>query len=94
MNLQDRHTDSAISTYQFFKGEIGLSVALQIKAGERLKEHTSNTEAVLLCISGLAQFDNQMGLVQELRSGDFVVIEALVAHRVIALETSQFILFK
>lgn len=94
MNIKDKHSNKVVSAYPFFKGEEGSALAIQIQAGEQLKEHITKTEALLVCLSGSARFENVNGIVHELKSGDYVLIEPLVKHWVDGIETSQLLLLK
>jgi len=48
----------------------------------------------LVCVNGLAVFQNENKLLIELKSGDYVNIEANVKHWIDAKEESNFILIK
>lgn len=94
MNLIHKHSDKAVSTYPLFKGVEGNATALQIKSGEQLKEHITKTEAILMCISGSARFENEKGEVHDLTTGDYVLIEPMVKHWVDGIESVQLVLLK
>lgn len=94
MNIKDKHSDKVVSAYPLFKGEEGSALAIQIQAGEQLKEHTTKSEALLICLNGSARFENEKGVVQALSSGDYVLIEPMVKHWVDGIETSQLLLLK
>jgi quercetin dioxygenase-like cupin family protein len=67
---------------------------LQIAKGEILKEHLSKIPALLVCISGNAVFTDENGIVVNLNSGTYVMIEENVKHAVKAIEESNFLLMK
>lgn len=94
MNIKDQHSDKTVSAFPLFKGEIGSATAIQIQRGEQLKEHITKTEALLLCLSGSARFENEKGVIQQLKTGDYVRIEPMVKHWVDGIETSQLVLLK
>lgn len=94
MNILAQHdTEKAVSVYPLFKGE-GTVIALRIKAEERLKEHTTKTEALLVCVTGKARFANEKGISVELLPGDFIKIEPMVVHWVDGIEASNLLLMK
>lgn len=84
----------SVSAKALFKGEEGTSTALQLLAGETLKEHTTKVPALLICIQGEAVFENEKGEKETLLSGDYVLIEPNVKHWVKGIETSQLVLLK
>ena len=95
MNIKDKHNiEKVVSAYPLFKGEEGVAMAMQILAGEQLKENITKTPALLICVSGKAVFQNEKGELINLQSGDFVEIEAMVKHWVDGIETSQLVLLK
>ena len=95
MNLKNLHTeDKAVQTNILFTAEEGKVISLQIAAGEQLKEHITKLPALLVCVNGLAVFQNENKLLIELKSGDYVNIEANVKHWIDAKEESNFILIK
>ena len=95
MNIKNKHqADKAVSAQALFKGETGVVAAIQILAGEQLMEHTTKTPAMLLCISGQVEFENENGLKESLKSGDYVDIDPMVKHWVCAAKDSQLVLMK
>ena len=62
--------------------------------GEKLKEHITETPALLICIKGEAIFENENGLRETLKTGDYVHIEPMVKHWVKGTIESQLILIK
>jgi quercetin dioxygenase-like cupin family protein len=95
MNVKDLHQDTKpVSAASLFKTVEGNVTAIQILAGEQLKEHHTKVPALLLCLAGEAVFENEKGLKVNLTSGDYVLIEPLVKHWVKATSTCSLILVK
>ncbi len=95
MNIKELHTqEKPVSATPLFKSELGNATAIQISKGEKLKEHVTQTPALLICIEGEVIFENEKGAKETLRTGDFVNIEALIKHWVVGIERSQLVLIK
>ena len=95
MNIKELHTEEKpVSATSIFKSDLGNATAIQILAGEKLKEHITNLPALLICITGKVVFENEKGVNETLIPGDFVNIEPMVKHWVEGIETSQLILIK
>jgi len=95
MNLKNQHTeDKAVSAKPLIKSENTQVIAIQIKAGEQLKEHFSKVPALLLAISGEANYTDEQGVSVLLKSGDYVNIEPLVKHAVHGITECQLVLIK
>jgi len=95
MNIKQLHTtEKAVSANALFKSEMGNATAIQIQKGEKLKEHTTKTPAMLICVEGIAIFENEKGIKETLNPGDYVLIEAMVTHWVFAQELCELILLK
>lgn len=95
MNLSERHSsDKPISTDLFFTGEEGKTISLRILKDGLLKEHITNVPAMLICITGEVVFENEQGLREVMKSGDYMSIEPLVKHWVKGVEDSQLLLMK
>ncbi len=94
-NLNELHSGpKEVSAQAFFKGELGSTVSIQLMAGANLKEHSSKTKALLLCVSGKVSYTESEALEVTLSSGDYVLIEPEVKHAVLAHEHSQLLLLK
>lgn len=94
MKLSEKHSaDKAVSAASFFKGE-GNASALQILKNGHLKEHITQTPALLLCVEGHVVFENERGQKINLQPSEYVHIEPMVKHWVRGMEDSQLILFK
>jgi quercetin dioxygenase-like cupin family protein len=95
MNLKNLHTeDKAVQTNVLFKAEEGKVISLQIASGGQLKEHITKVPALLVCVTGSAVFQDEKGKSIELKSGDYVNIEANVKHWVDGNEDSNLLVIK
>ena len=95
MILKNLHTENKpVQTQLLFEPKDAKVISLQIAKGETLKEHLSKIPALLVCISGNADFTDENGIVVNLNSGNYVMIEENVKHAVKAIEESNFLLMK
>ena len=95
MILKNLHTENKpVQTQLLFEPKDAKVISLQIAKGETLKEHISKVPALLVCVSGNAVFTNEKGIVINLNSGVYVMIEENVKHEVKAIEESDFLLIK
>lgn len=95
MNITQLHTEvKPVSAISLFKSDLGNAASLKILKGETLKEHITKIPALLICISGEAIFENEKGIKETLKSGDYVHIEPMVKHWVLGIEETQLILIK
>jgi quercetin dioxygenase-like cupin family protein len=95
MNIKEVHTqEKPVSAISLFKSDQGNATAIQIQQGEKLKEHITKIPALLICIDGEVIFENEKGVKETLRSGDYVHIEPMVTHWVEGIELSQLVLIK
>jgi quercetin dioxygenase-like cupin family protein len=95
MKISNLHTqDKEVSAISLFKGELGTSTAIQILKDGKLKEHITKTPALLLCIVGKVNYEDETGQLIELSSGDYVDITPNVKHWLTASELSQLVLLK
>jgi len=95
MNLKKLHSeDKPVQTQSIFLTTEGKVISLQIAAGEQLKEHLTKVPALLVCVTGEAVFHDEKDKSIELKSGDYVNIEANVKHWIDAKKESNFILIK
>lgn len=95
MNITQLHIEEKpVSAISLFKSELGNATALKILKGETLKEHQTKIPALLICISGEAIFENEKGIKETLKQGDYVHIEPMVKHWVLGIEETQLILIK
>lgn len=84
----------SLSVQLLFKGAEGATRSLQIQKGGILPEHLTLTEALLLCVSGEALFEDEKGTSLILHPGDFYRIRPQVKHWVKGMEDSQLLLIK
>lgn len=95
MNIKEIHTqEKPVSAISLFKSDQGNATAIQIQQGEKLKEHITKIPALLICIAGEVIFENEKGVKETLKSGDYVNIEPMVTHWVEGIELSQLVLIK
>ena len=95
MNIKELHTqEKPVSATSLFKSELGNATAIKILKGEILKEHITKTPALLICIKGEAIFENENGVRETLKTGDYVNIEPMVKHWVEGKIECQLILIK
>ena len=94
MNLADKHpAEKAVSAIPLFKGE-GLTTVIQILEQQELKEHISKVPALLICVIGEVIFENEKGIKETLKNGDYLEIEPFVKHRVVGIKDTQLLLLK
>ena len=95
MNIKELHKqEKPVSATSLFKSKLGNATAMQILEGGKLKEHITQTPALLICIEGEVIFENEKGVKETLIPGDYVNIEPTVKHWVEGLRESQLILIK
>ena len=95
MNLKDLHTeDKPVQTKVVFEPTESKVISLQIVSGGQLKEHITKVPALLVCVTGNAVFQDVNGKSIELKSGDYVNIEANVKHWVDANDDSNLLVIK
>lgn len=83
-----------LSVRNLFQGEQGKAISIQIKRQQSLKEHITQTPALLICISGAIIFSDENDTEFELNSGDFVNIAVNIKHWLFALADSHLLLLK
>lgn len=94
MKLKELHdATKTVSTTKLFKGE-GTIISLRILKGNELRDHSSQVAALLICVEGHAIYITGDNLSTVLNPGDYVHIEALKLHKVVAMEDSQLLLIK
>lgn len=93
--LQSIHDSTkSLSVNLLFKGKEGTTRSLQINKDGLLPEHTTKTEALLICVSGEVVFENEKNEKYTLKAGDFYHIEPNVKHWVKGIHNSQLLLLK
>lgn len=97
MNLEDLLDEhKEISTKVLFQSSLEKSntIALQIMAGGILKEHISQTPALLLCVKGKVIYEDENNTKTFLNPGQYQEITPMVKHQVKGISDSQLILCK
>lgn len=95
MNIKELHPqDKTVSVVSLFIGTESNIIAMQILAGQVLKEHVTKIPALLICIEGNVVFENENGIKEILLPGDYVNIEPMVKHWVNGIVDSQLLLIK
>lgn len=94
-NISELHvSDKNVSAQALFKGEIGTATAIRLLANSTLKEHITQTPALLICISGEVTYENETAEKHTLSAGDFISIPPQIKHWLVATKDSQLILLK
>lgn len=95
MNLEALHTaEKEVSATNLFKGETGVVTAIQLLHGSKLKEHTTQIPAMLLCVAGKVSYHEHERDPLLLLPGDYVAIPPNVLHWLQAHASSQLVLIK
>lgn len=95
MNIQEMHPkEKEVSAIAFFKGEEGATKNIHLSKGAELSKHQSKTPALLICIIGEVVFENQNGVKETLKQGDYVNIEPMVDHWINGVTDSYLLLIK
>lgn len=95
MNLKELHKGNiGVQSNMLFPATDGKVISLQIQKGSQLKEHITKVPALLICVSGNAEYENEKGYKVNLLSGDFVKIEPNVKHWVNGIENTNLLLIK
>jgi len=95
MNIKEIHSsEKVVSTVSIFKSEGANATALRILKSERLKEHITQTQALLICIEGHVIYQDEKGGMETLEAGDYINIDPMVKHWVDAVRDSYLILVK
>ncbi len=90
MNIRNLHDERGVSAKPLSRTIGANVVAIQIKKGEILKEHSSKVRAVLLCVLGEAVYEDERGAKVDL----YYEIEPMVKHWVKGILDSQLLLFR
>jgi len=94
MNLVDLHEKKGVSAQPISKLVDSKVIAIQILSDELLKEHLTKTPALLLCVKGEVEYQDEQGRSVRLKSADFMDIEPNVKHWVKGIQDSQLLLVK
>lgn len=91
---QLHEADKDVSAQLLFKGSEAKVMSLQLQKNGLLKEHITQVDALLVCVSGKAVYEDEKGVKQTLKKGDFYRIQPMVKHWVKGLADSQLLLIK
>lgn len=95
MNLKELHTEKKdVQTNMMFPATDGKVISLQILKDKELKSHVTKVPALLVCVEGIAIYEDENGTKATLIAGDFVKIPADVKHSVKAIKNSNLLLIK
>jgi quercetin dioxygenase-like cupin family protein len=95
MNIKDQHDPvKPVSAKKVFEGTSGEVKAIQVLAGKTLKEHITKIPACLFCVEGHIIFENEQGLKESLKPGDYMLIEPMVLHWLYGVADSHLILVR
>jgi quercetin dioxygenase-like cupin family protein len=95
MNLSENHIpDKEVSAKSVFEKTEAKVTAIQILKDGLLKEHSTKTPAVLVCVSGEVVYEDEKNNKELLTSGDYYDIEPMVKHWVKGIKNSQLLLIK
>ncbi len=84
-----------VSAKPIFKSSLGgNATAIQLLKNETLKEHSSKTDAFLICIEGKVIYGDEQNNKHELYPGDYIDIKADVKHWLESQNDSQLLLIK
>ncbi len=95
-NLNELHeSNKGISAKSIFKSSLGgNATSIQLLKNQTLKEHSSKTNALLLCVVGKVLYKDENQVEYELNSGDYIDILADVKHWLESTLDSQLLLMK
>jgi quercetin dioxygenase-like cupin family protein len=95
MNIKEKHeTSKRVSAQPLFKGDKGITIAIQLGRNGVLEEHITKTPAILICVNGFVRYADENDLEVNLESGDFIEITPYIKHWVSSLEGAQLVLIK
>lgn len=94
MKLTEIHEHKGISAKPLSASIASKVIAIQILAGEVLKEHVTNILAVLVCVLGEVEYEDENGHKTDLKSGDFIEIKPMVKHWLNGKIDAQLLLMK
>ncbi len=95
MHLSDQlSTSKEVSTASIFNSGTTKMLSMRLKEGGLLKEHSSKSAALLLCVEGGVIYRDEPRGEVKLSKGDYVNIVAEVKHSVEAEMESLLVLVK
>lgn len=95
-HISELHENNkGISAKPIFKSTLGgNATAIQLLRNQSFKEHSSKTDAFLICIEGKVFYKDELDNEYELHPGDFVNIKADIKHWLESPQDSQLLLIK
>lgn len=95
-NISELHeSKKGVSAKPIFKSSYGgNAIAIQLLRNETLKEHSSKTDAFLICIEGKVFYKDEENHEYELYPGDYIDIKADIKHWLDSSMDSQLLLIK
>jgi len=88
-------SNKGVSAKQIFKGSLGgNATAIQLLRNQSLKEHSSKSDALLVCIEGKVIYEDEEDNEYELYPGDYIDIKADIKHWLDSPMNSQLLLIK
>lgn len=95
MNINRIHPEAKeVSAIAIFKGAEGITKSILLQKGAELSKHQSSTPAFLICVVGEVVFENETGLKETLKQGDYVNIKPKVDHWINSAADSYLLLIK
>ena len=95
MNLRDIHDDQKeVSAKVISKLSGCTATAIRIGENSLLKEHITKTPALLVCVEGEVEYQDEKGVKIKLQSGDYHDIEPMVKHWLLGVSTCQLLLVR
>lgn len=95
MNIQELHPEEKpLSALTLFEGKEGITKSMHLAKGAELPRHITKTPALLICVMGEVLFENENGIKEILKQGDYVNIEPMVNHWANGIENSYLLLIK
>lgn len=87
--------NKGVSAKPIFKSSLGgNTTSIQLLKNEKLKEHSSKTDALLICIEGKVLYQDEDNNKYELKSGNYVEIKSNVKHELESILESHLILIR
>ncbi|WMN06289.1 cupin domain-containing protein [Marivirga arenosa] len=87
--------NKGVSAKPIFKSSLGgNTTSIQLLKNEKLKEHSSKTDALLICIEGKVLYQDKDNNKYELKPGYYVEIKANVKHELESILESHLILIR
>ncbi len=94
MHLKELHGNQGVSAKPLSSAIKSTVISIQILQDQLLKEHTTPTPAILVCVEGCVEYGDENGEKTVLRTGETQSIEPHVKHWVTGIEDAQLLLIK